>query len=123
MTGKLYYLTTIGDWGRYAEVFANSHWIILDTATAIRVQNADTGTCEIDGSTRIVALIETDEGIHGMLESDAAFDALPHPLSPKPISDTTRRALSLHGIPEAASTFEATEALGQIHPLLKTRVF
>ena len=123
MTGKLYYITTIGDWKRCAEVFANSHWITLEAPAAASAESADVGSCEIGESIRIIVLIETDEGIHGMLEGDAAFEALPHPLSPKPISDVTRLALASRGIANAVSTFEATEALGQIHPLLKARIF
>lgn len=30
MTGKRYYITTLGDWQRHASRFANSHWLTLD---------------------------------------------------------------------------------------------
>jgi len=30
MTGKRYYMTTLGDWQRHAARFANSHFIVLD---------------------------------------------------------------------------------------------
>ena len=35
MTGKRYYLTTLGDWQRYAHRFANSHWLPLNPAATI----------------------------------------------------------------------------------------
>lgn len=116
MTGKLYYITTIGDWKRYAEALANSHWVVLAPAPA------ESGADMAD-ATKIAVLAEGDEGIHGALEDDPAFEPLPHPLSPKLISDSARRALSPHGVTGAASTFDAAELLGQIHPLLKPRVF
>ena len=31
MTGKSYYITTLGEWQRHAARFANSHWIALDS--------------------------------------------------------------------------------------------
>lgn len=120
MTGKLYYITTIGDWKRYAELLTNSHWIALDGGPS---QTAGVRSGDVADAAKILVLVETDEGMHGALEDDPAFEALPHPLSPKPISDTARRALWQHRFPEAASTFDAIEVLGQLHPLLKARVF
>jgi hypothetical protein len=68
-------------------------------------------------------LIEADEGTHGVLEDDGAFDALPHPLSQKPISDLAQCALAAHGVAPGTSTFDATEVIAHIHPLLRHRVF
>lgn len=126
MTGKLYYVTTIGDWKRYAEVLANSYWVVLDSASArggIGTGCSGTGSDDVADATKILVLAEADEGMHGALEDDPAFEPLPHPLSPKPISDSARQALSVHGVTKAASTFDAAEMLGQVHPLLKPRVF
>jgi hypothetical protein len=109
MTGKRYYITTLGDWQRHAARFANSHWLALDPTA--------------DGATRILVLIEADEGVHLALEDDAAFEALPHPLAQKPISDVAQSALAPHGVAPGATTFDAAEAVARIHPLLRHRVF
>jgi hypothetical protein len=34
MTGKAYYITTLGDWQRHAARFANSHFVVLDSQDA-----------------------------------------------------------------------------------------
>jgi hypothetical protein len=108
MTGKSYYITTLADWQRCANRFAQSHWITLDTK---------------EDATRILVLVEADEGVHLALEDDPAFEALPHPLGQKPISESTQSALAPHGVQPGATTFDATEAAARIHPLLKHRVF
>jgi hypothetical protein len=109
MTGKCYYITTLDDWRRRAARFANSHWLALDPAT--------------HGATRILVLIEADEGVHLALEDDAAFEALPHPLAQKPISNAAQSALAPHGVVPGATTFDAAEAVARVHPLLRHRVF
>ena len=109
MTGKAYYLTTLADWQRHAARFANSHWLALDQSTG--------------EPARILVLIEADEGVHLALEDDPAFEALPHPLAQKPISDAAQSALAPHGVPPGATTFDAAETLARVHPLLKHRVF
>jgi hypothetical protein len=48
---------------------------------------------------------------------------LPHPLSQKAISNAAQAALAVHGVKSGASTFEATEIVARVHPLLKHRVF
>ena len=108
MTGKSYYITTLPDWQRHAHRFAQSHWIALDAS---------------DDVTKIIALIEADEGVHLALEDDPAFEALPHTLAQKPISDAARSALAPHGVTDGSTTFDATEALARVHPLLKHRVY
>jgi len=112
MTGKRYYLTTLGDWQRHAARFAHSHWLALDEPTPVA-----------NDATRILVLIEADEGVHLALEDDAAFEPLPHPLAQKPISDAAQTALAPHGVPPGATTFDAAEALARRHPLLRHRVF
>ncbi|MGB0036012.1 MAG: hypothetical protein WBP79_11115 [Candidatus Acidiferrales bacterium] len=111
MTGKCYYITTLGPWHRHAARFANSHWLALDDA-------APPGD-----ATPILVLVEADEGAHLALDDDAAFEALPHPLAQKPISDSAQAALAAHGVPPGATTFDAAEALARVHPLLRHRVF
>ena len=115
MTGKSYYLTTLGDWKRHAGRFANSHWLAVGGATVSNVAP--------DDSTQILVLIEADEGVHLALEDDAAFEPLPHPLAQKSISPAAQAALAPHGVAPGATTFEAAEAAARLHPLLRHRVF
>ena len=72
---------------------------------------------------KILVLIEADEGVHLALEGEPAFEALPHPLAQKPISDAAQSALAPHGVAPGATTFDAAEALARVHPLLRHRVF
>jgi hypothetical protein len=109
MTGRRYYLTTLGNWLRHSARFANSHWLALSDAA--------------DDSAPILALIEADEGAHLALEADPSFEALPHPLSQLPISDAAQAALAHHGVAPGATTFDAAEAVARVHPLLRHRVF
>lgn len=121
MTGKLYYLTTLGDFQRHAARFKSSHWLALGSQG---VDQTTPTTCEsIADVTPILALIEADEGAHLALEDDPAFKALPHPFAQRPLSESAQAALAPHGIAREATTFDAAEALGRIHPLLRPRVF
>jgi hypothetical protein len=104
MTGKRYYITTVESWQRHSGRFVHSHWVALEAPA-------------------ILVLVEADEGAHLALEDDAAFEALPHPLAQKPISEAAQAALARHGVPEGATTFDAVEAMATIHPLLRHRVF
>jgi hypothetical protein len=117
MTGKSYYITTLADWQRHAARFANSHWVALDPRAP------DENPAPLDGETKILVLIEADEGVHLALEGEPAFEALPHPLAQKPISDAAQSALALHGVAPGATTFDAAEAVARVHPLLRHRVF
>jgi len=135
MTGKSYYITTLADWQRYAARFAHSHYIVLGPpgVSPVGAQHAVPGDDAWrdanhqppppDAGSRILVLIEADEGVHLSLEDDSAFEALPHPLAQKPISDAAQSALAPHGVAPGATTFDAAEALARIHPLLKHRVF
>jgi len=118
MTGKRYYLTTLGAWHRHAARFANSHWLALGEA-ALTVA---AGEVAVDDTTPILALVEADEGAHLALEDDVAFEALPHPLAQKPISETAQTALAAYGVAPGATTFDAVEAVATVHPLLRHRV-
>jgi hypothetical protein len=125
MTGKRYYLTTLGDWQRHAERFANSHFIMLDAPappSAQAVPDAPLAS-PANGATQILALVEADEGAHLALEDDAAFEPLPHALAQKPISDRAQAALAPFGVERGATTFDAAEILARVHPLLRHRVF
>ena len=134
MTGKAYYITTLADWQRHAARFAHSHYIVLaapgqDAAVGAGLKPAPAADATAkapaagDACTKILALIEADEGVHLALEDDPAFEALPHPLAQKPISATAQSALAPHGISAGATTFDAAESLARLHPLLKHRVF
>src|SRR4029077_601785 len=112
MTRRRYYLTTLGDWQRQSARFANSHWLALTDAAEVA-----------DESTPVVALIEADEGAHLALEDDDAFEALPHPMSQLPISESAQAALARHGVAPGATTFDASEAIARLHPLLRHRIF
>jgi hypothetical protein len=139
MTGKRYYLTTIGAWHRHAGRFANSHWLALGSApldnsftsaqdiapvgTACSAPTESSSAASETDATRILVLIEADEGAHLALEDDAAFEALPHPLAQKPISEAAQTALAAHGVATGATMFDAAEAVARVHPLLRHRVF
>jgi hypothetical protein len=128
MTGRAYYLTTLADWQRHAARFANSHFVVLGTGnTAADTASYAAGTAgnpAIPGAgIRILALIEADEGVHISIENDPAFESLPHPLAQKPISQGAQAALVAHGVAPGATTFDAAEAVGRLHPLLRHRVF
>ncbi|HXJ17943.1 MAG TPA: hypothetical protein VNM68_12195, partial [Candidatus Polarisedimenticolia bacterium] len=81
------------------------------------------GHAAVGTDSRILVLIEADEGAHLALEDDGAFEALPHPLAQKPISEAVQSALAPHGVAPGATTFDAAEAVARIHPLLRHRVF
>ena len=74
-------------------------------------------------STEIVVLVEGDEGVHLDLEDDPAFEALPHPLSQREISESAQAVFAPLGVPPGSTAFEATEVLARFHPLLRHRVF
>jgi hypothetical protein len=113
MNGRRYYLTTLAAWRNHAGKFANSHWLLLGEASH----------GEPPASTRILLLAEADEGIHVKLEDDPDFEALPHPLAQKPISAAAQGALAAQGVAAGATTFDAAETVGRLHPLLRHRIF
>lgn len=134
MTGKCYYVTTLGAWQRHAPRFANSHFVVLASPNSAPPSESSrlppndsaesaTDAESRDAATRILVLVEADEGVHLALEDEPAFDALPHPLAPKPISDVAQSALASHGVAPGATTFDASEAVARVHPLLRHRVF
>jgi len=116
MTGRRYYITTLADWHRHAHRFANSHWLALsnDDSAASR---------ELTDATRIIVLVDADEGVHLALDDDAAFEALPHPFAPKAISHAAHEALASHGVTPGSTTFDAAEVIARAHPLLRPRLF
>ncbi len=131
MTGKRYYITTLGAWRTHAPRFANSHCIVLDAPQADAPGTTSGADCSaspltadaLPDATPILVLVEGDEGAHLALEDEAAFEALPHPLAQKAITPAAQAALAVHGVAPGATTFEAAEAVARIHPLLRHRVF
>jgi hypothetical protein len=121
MTGKCYYITTLGDWQRHSPRFATSHFVLLPPSA--EATSGTAGEPASDAAARILVLVEADEGVHLALEDDPAFEALPHPLSQKPVSPAAQDALAVHGVAPGATTFDAAEAVARVHPLLRHRVF
>lgn len=124
MTGKRYYISTLADWQRQAAQFANSHWFALSSVQPDRdsgngITNHEPGAANLS----VLVLVEADEGAHLALEDDPTFEALPHPLAQKPISDAAQKALAGLGIPSGATTFDVAEAFAKFHPLLRHHVF
>lgn len=111
MTGKLYYLTTLGGWRRHAARFAHSHWVAVEAGHLF------------GEASKIFVVVDADEGAHAALEDDTEFEALPHPLSHLPISGAGQNALSNFGVTAGANTYDVAEAMARVHPLLRHRVF
>lgn len=113
MTGRLYFLTTLGAWRRNAARLEESHFV---TAGA----TASSGESD---ETEILALITADESTHLSLENNAEFEALPHPLSRTPVSQRVSAALVPFGVAPGDDTFTVAEKMARTHPLLRHRVF
>jgi hypothetical protein len=111
MQGRTYYLTTLIAWQRESPRFATSHYIHADPKA------------EATPETKILAVVEADEGTHNALVQNSAWQELPHPLSSKPIPTPIAQALEQHGVSPFATTFEATETVSRNHPIMRYRVF
>jgi hypothetical protein len=123
MTGKRYYITTRDAWQQHAGRFANSHWVELGSEFGRRVETGTLTSTGPEPHAAILVLVEGDEGAHLALEDDPAFEALPHPLGQRPISDSSQAHLAALGVAPGATTFDVAEAVARIHPLLRHRVF
>ena len=111
MQGRSYYLTTIQAWQAESAQLATSHFI-----------HADSDSPAIP-ETKILAMVEADEGTLNCLSENPAWQELPHPLNPKFIPEAVAHALSSHGVSPFNTTFEATESIARSHPILRYRVF
>ncbi len=111
MKGRTYYLTTLQAWQTEAPCFTTSHYILADANSTAAAE------------TKILAMVEADEGTLNTLSRNPLWQELPHPLSPKLIPETVADALSSHGVTEFSTTFEATEKVANNHPILRYRVF
>jgi hypothetical protein len=125
MTGKAYYLTTLGALQRHATHVTSSHWLAVPSTNEPIPAIDESAPCAapLAATTTIFALIEADEGAHLALEDDADFRALPHPLAQRPISPEVQAALASYGVAPGATTFDAAEMVARVHPLLRHRVF
>jgi hypothetical protein len=125
MTGKAYYLTTLGALQRHAARLNTSHWLALvpNGEPVPAIGEPDASAMALPETAQILALIEADEGAHLALEGDADFQALPHSLAQRPISPEAQTALAPYGVTPGATTFEVAEAIAHFHPLLRHRVF
>ena len=115
MTGRRYYLTTVGAWRRHATRCAETHFVAV-SAKNVTEEGANDATW-------IVALIEADEGAHLAMENDAEFETLPHPLARVPVSQRVSAALAQFGVAHCDDTFTVAEKLSRVNPLLRHRVF
>lgn len=113
MTGRLYFLTTLGAWRRNSARFAESHFVVTEASAS----------GDEHKGTEILALITADEATHIALERDADFEPLPHPLARTPVSERVAAALSSFGVAPGDDTFTVAEKLAVVHPLLRHRVF
>lgn len=125
MTGKAYYLTTLGALQRHSARLNTSHWLALvpQGEPIPAIGEPDSAAMALPQTAQILALIEADEGAHLALEDDAEFQALPHPLAQRPISQAAQEALAAYGVAPGATTFDAAEMVARVHPLLRHRVF
>jgi hypothetical protein len=123
MTGKRYYITTRDAWQQHAGRFANSHWVELRSEFGRHVEADACASAGPEVHAPILVLVEGDEGAHLILEDDPAFEALPHPLGQKSISDSSQAALATLGVASGATSFDVAETVARIHPLLRHRVF
>lgn len=125
MTGKAYYLTTLGALQRHSARLNTSHWLALvpNGEPVPAIGEPDSSEMALLEAAQILALIEADEGAHLALQDDTEFQVLPHPLAQRPISTAAQEALAPYGVAPGATTFDAAEAVAQFHPLLRHRVF
>jgi hypothetical protein len=111
---RAYYLTTLDAFRRNSARFGGSHYAHADPIH---------GAFAPPGAALILALVEADEGVHNALGVDPEWEALPHPMTNRPVSARVAGALAAHGVASGATTFDVAEALARAHPILRYRVF
>lgn len=111
MQGRTYYLTTLSAWRAESAHFTTSHYVHADS------------TSPASSDTTILALVEADEGTHNSLAQNPVWQELPHPLSAKIIPEAIANAFSSLGVTPFSSSFELTESVAKLHPILRHRVF
>jgi hypothetical protein len=125
MTGKAYYLTTLGALQRHSARLNTSHWLALvpNGEPVPAIGEPDSAAMALPETAQILAPIEADQGAHLALEDDVDFQAPPHPLVQRPISPAALVALAAYDVAPGATTFDAAEVVARFHPLLRHRVF
>jgi len=140
MTGRRYYLTTLGAWRRHAPHCAETHFVTVnvpeeqsghgniasqqaDGRNGVSVEQTQAKARATDDATPILALIDADEGAHLAMENDAEFEELPHPLARTPVSKHVTAALAPFGVVRGDDTFTVAEKVAHVNPLLRHRVF
>jgi hypothetical protein len=133
LTGRTYYLTTLNLWQQNASRFVNSHYVHVGAVETVE-ESSEQSTTLLPGanaqdpgesaqaSPAILVVVDADEGTHNELEC-SGWLPLPHPLSLKPIPPGSYQALAGRGIAPGATTLDVAEALAQVHPLLRHRIF
>ncbi len=121
MYGKSYYLTTLGEWRRKVHRFCASHFVQARFSSA--VGHGLEGVEAAVATSSVLVLVEGDEGIHNNLQNDPGWESLPHPLGNRAVSDRVVAALIGHGVRQGATTYEVTEAIAKVHPVMRYRVF
>jgi hypothetical protein len=111
MQGRTYYVTTLSAWQVESAHFTTSHYLHADPRSAA------------SPDIKILALVEADEGTHNSLSQNPAWQELPHPLSPKIIPEAIANALSPLGVTPFDSSFELTESVAKLHPIMRHHVF
>jgi hypothetical protein len=133
LTGRTYYLTTMELWQSNAARFVTSHYVHVDgtavgdappseAETIPAETHAEHPVQNAQASPSILVVVDADEGTHNDLER-SGWLPLPHPLSLKPIPPSSYSALAGRGIAPSATTLDVAEALAQVHPLLRHRIF
>lgn len=113
MIGRQYYLTTLAGLRLHSARIAELHFVVANLA-------GKEGPAE---EVVVFALVSADEATHAVLEHDAEFEALPHPLARTPISERVAAALASFGVASGDDTFTVAEKLARVHPLLRHRAF
>ena len=120
MSGRNYYVTTLGEWRRNAHRFSVSHFV---RAGFLDVRGAGTEGAEaVTAASAVLVLAEGDEGLHNELLRDQAWESLPHPLGNRAVSDQAAKALAGLGVQKGATTFEVAEAAAKTHPMMRYQV-
>ena len=111
MRGRSYYLTTLSAWRNESGHFITSHYMHTEPASPASQES------------KIWLSVEADEGTHNSLSQDPLWKELPHPLSPTIIPEAIAQVLAPLGVTAFSSSFETTEAIAKLHPILRHRVF
>ena len=127
MTGKRYYVTTLGTWRRHASRCVETHFVFLEEPQQQGIApfaDATEGPLAArNEAAPVLVLVSADEVAHIAWENDSEVEALPHPLARTLISAHAAAALAHFGVTAGDDTFTVAEKLARVNPLLRHRVF